>query len=293
MNATELSFEIRRRYKSLRPSEQKVADFLLRPELAADALTIEALADGAGTSQPTVIRFARAMGFRGFRELKTALLFEQAAQHPAQRAVPSFDVTPEDKLLDIPFKVISTNIRQLENTLKTLSTYELIRAVEAIGRARSVFLIAAENSCAVAEDLATKLLYLGIQTVFYQDAYRQTVGVRNLGAEDVALAISYTGASGSTVEALRRAKQAGVPTVAITNFEQVPVNRYADIVLCTGNEDYLYKGTIFSRCAQLAVVDMLYTGLLVTDYRRYIENIEAGGRITRSFTCRTDGEGHV
>lgn len=42
----------------------------------------------------------------------------------------------------------------------------------------------------MAEDLSTKLLYMGIRTVFYQDAYRQTVGVRNLGREDVALAMS-------------------------------------------------------------------------------------------------------
>jgi DNA-binding MurR/RpiR family transcriptional regulator len=262
----------------------------LAERLPAAEMTIESLAAAAAVSQPTVIRFAKAVGFQGFRELKLALLVQQAAQSPQIREMLSFDVMPEDKLVDIPLKVISTNIRQLENTLKNLSTYELIRAVEAIARARSVFLIAAENSGAVAEDLATKLLYMGIRTVFYQDIYRQSVGARNLDQSDVAVAISYTGVSQSTVDALRIAKESGACTVAITNFERVAVNRYADILLCSGNEPYIYKGTIFSRCAQLAIVDMIYTGLLLTDYGYYTANIESGGRITEHFSCREESQ---
>ena len=152
MKNAELSFEIRKRYKELRPSEQKVADYLLGGDLQAASLSLESLAAGADVSQPTVIRFARALGFQGFRELKMALLVQQAVRTPGPGEMLSFDVSPEDKLVDIPLKVISTNIRQLENTLKNLSPHQLIQAVEAISRAGSVFLIAAENSCAVAED---------------------------------------------------------------------------------------------------------------------------------------------
>ena len=290
---SDIYYRIRKKYMQLRPSERRVADVLLnQPHTPQDtaAMTIEWLAQAAGVSQPTVIRFAKALGLDGFRELKTALLLENTASGGSVGAgeALSFHVSPDDKMVDVPAKVISTNIRQLEDTLKNISTYELIRAVNAIAQARRVFLIAAENSCAVAEDLTTKLVYLGIPAVFYTDPFRQNVGARTLGEPDVAVAISYTGVSKSSMDALEIAKATGAQTIAVTNFEKAPLNRYADIILCAGNQQYLYGGAVFSRCSQLAIVDMLYTGLLLTDYPRFTSRLEDSGAIAQTFNW--DGE---
>ena len=237
-------------------------------------------------SQPTVIRFAQAMGLGGFRELKTALIEEQARQGERGMAgaekIPC-QVTPGDKLVDVPLKVISADIRQLENTLKNLSVYELMRGVQALAGAKRVLIAAAENSCAVAEDMATKLIYMGIDAVFYQDVYRQSVFACNLDEKDVAVGISYTGVSESTVNAMRIAKEAGAATIAITNYENALINRYADILLCSGNEPYIYQNAVFSRCSQIAIVDMIYTGLLVQDYGRFSLNLETRSMIPDLF----------
>ena len=179
--------------------------------------------------------------------------------------------------------MISTNIQHLKDTLKHLSTHALTQAVQAIAQAESVFLIAAENSCAVAEDLATKLVYLGIKTTFHTDPYRQSVGAANLDRRDVALAISYTGRTKSSIDALSSAKLAGARTVVITNTDSSPINCCADIVLRTGNRQYFYGGAIFSRSTQLAVVDMLYTGLLVDDYPRFTRHLEESATVSRVF----------
>ena len=280
------SFKIRKKYRTLRFSEQKVADILLKRDYRPGELTIEFLANGAKVSQPTVIRFAQAMGLGGFRELKTALIEEQARQGERGMAgaekIPC-QVTPGDKLVDVPLKVISADIRQLENTLKNLSVYELMRGVQALAGAKRVLIAAAENSCAVAEDMATKLIYMGIDAVFYQDVYRQSVFACNLDEKDVAVGISYTGVSESTVNAMRIAKEAGAATIAITNYENALINRYADILLCSGNEPYIYQNAVFSRCSQIAIVDMIYTGLLVQDYGRFSLNLETRSMIPDLF----------
>ncbi len=280
------SFKIRKKYRTLRFSEQKVADILLKRDYRPGELTIEFLANEAKVSQPTVIRFAQAMGLGGFRELKTALIEEQARQGERGMAgaekIPC-QVTPGDKLVDVPLKVISADIRQLENTLKNLSVYELMRGVQALAGAKRVLIAAAENSCAVAEDMATKLIYMGIDAVFYQDVYRQSVFACNLDEKDVAVGISYTGVSESTVNAMRIAKEAGAATIAITNYENALINRYADILLCSGNEPYIYQNAVFSRCSQIAIVDMIYTGLLVQDYGRFSLNLETRSMIPDLF----------
>ena len=82
------------------------------------------------------------------------------------------------------------------------------------------------------------------------------------------MGISHTGKSRQTVDALAIAKEAGARTIAITNSETAVINRFADIVLCTENRQYMYGDAIFSRCAQVSIVDMLYLGVFLTDYEQ-------------------------
>ena len=55
--------------------------------------------------------------------------------------------------------------------------------------------------------------------------------------------------------------------------------RYADIVLVTSNQHFLYGDAIFSRVSQLAVVDMIYTGVLLSDYDRYTKILDRSSKI--------------
>jgi DNA-binding MurR/RpiR family transcriptional regulator len=58
---------------ALRRSELRVAEFVIaRPSIAVD-LSIADLADAVGVSEPTVIRFCRAVGCVGFQDLKRQL----------------------------------------------------------------------------------------------------------------------------------------------------------------------------------------------------------------------------
>jgi Helix-turn-helix domain, rpiR family len=58
----------------LRPSERRVAEFILaRPTVAAE-MTIADLAGEVGVSEPTVMRFCRAIGLKGFQDMKRQVL---------------------------------------------------------------------------------------------------------------------------------------------------------------------------------------------------------------------------
>ena len=151
--------EIRHKYNEFRPSERRVADQILEENPGAVDWTIEEFAQAAGVSQPTVIRFARAMGLKGYRELKKRLLEEFARNQ--KKIQPSeilhYPVEKGDRLIDIPAKVIMTNIRHMEEALRALSTYEFVKAVEALASAENISVYAVENSCCTAEDFAPKM----------------------------------------------------------------------------------------------------------------------------------------
>lgn len=179
----------------------------------------------------------------------------------------------EDRIVDIPAKVIMTNIRHLEEVLKALSSYEFVRAVNALEKAENISVYAVENSSCTAEDFATKMTYIGKQVYFNKDGYMQKVNAKNLTERDVAIGISHTGQSRHTVDALRCAKESGAMTIAITNYQQALINKYADIILCTENTQYMYGNAIFSRSAQISLVDMLYLGVFLKNYDYYAEKL--------------------
>ena len=68
MDFQKIKLHIRQIYPNLRPSEQKVADYILEYTDSARNLLVEEVAEKTGVSQPTVIRFVKA-GSRALRIL--------------------------------------------------------------------------------------------------------------------------------------------------------------------------------------------------------------------------------
>ena len=257
-------------YAALRPSERKVADYILSYQGKAGELLIEELAREAKVSQPTVVRFAKAVGYKSFREFKYAMMQEEMRERTEGReeelGLYGFRLSSKDRLEEIPGKIVTTSIQMLEETLKSIRKKEFERAVDAILAADNIVIYGVENSLCTVNDLLTKLTYLGLNCRTYTDYYLQNVSAGNLTKKDLAIGVSYSGYSRNTVEVMRAAKKAGARTLVLTNFENALIAKYADILLCASHRQFFYGDTIFSRISQLALVDMLYAGALNRNY---------------------------
>ena len=146
--------------------------------------------------------------------------------------------------------------------------------MEALANARLIDIYGVENSEATALDLLTKLLYLGLPCRYFSDCYHQQIAAGALTPGDVAVGISYSGESKDTVDSLRTAKKAGARTIAVTNFKDAAISRYADILICTSQEQLMYGDAIFSRSCQILVVDMIYMGIISLDYDRFTDRLK-------------------
>ncbi|MEE0420695.1 MAG: MurR/RpiR family transcriptional regulator [Lachnospiraceae bacterium] len=278
----ELSFVIKSKYASLRSSEKKTADFVLNHMRESGHLPLDELAKQAGVSQPTVLRFIRAIGFRGMKEFKYAIAAQEAMQEGRFHfGLYGFPLLSEDTVEDIPAKAIATCMEMLESTLKCISTDVFAQVVAAIKGGRRIDVYGVENSGSPASDLATKLLYLGLDCRYYGDYYLQRICAGSLTEEDVAIGISYSGCSRDTVDVMRIARQRGAATIVITNFRDSLIGKYADFSLCTTHEQFMHGDAIFSRTSQTAIVDMIYMGVLTSDYDRYAARLDENSRIIR------------
>ncbi|MBE1531379.1 MurR/RpiR family transcriptional regulator [Actinomadura algeriensis] len=275
---------------SLPPAERRVAQRVIDdPEGVANS-TITELAQNCGTSETTVIRFCRAIGFHGYPELRLTLATEAGrAQTAAGGRVIGSDISPDDSLEQIVEKVTFADARAVEETASQLDIKMLEQVVDAVVAAERVDVYGVGASAFVAADFQQKLHRIGRVCSAWADAHIMLTSAAVLGSGDVAIGISHTGATVETIDALEVAKSNGVTTVALTNFPRSPIAEVADLILTTAARETTFRsGATASRLAQLTVVDCLFVGVAQRTYGPTRKALEATYEAVRGRTVRPD-----
>ncbi len=212
------------------------------------------------------------------------MIAEMAKDEREEReATPLYGYTlrPGERLEDIPQKMVAMTEQMLGETLKNFSVKTYKHIIEAIKNARLIDIYSVENSEVTAQDFLAKLLYLGFSCRHFSDHYYQQISAGSLTSADVAVGISYSGSSKDTVDVLRTAKKSGATTIVLTNFKDSPISKYADYLICTSQEQLFYGDSIFSRASQLLIVDMIYMGIIASDYDHYVKRLDSCEKVVR------------
>lgn len=261
-------------YSTLRESEKKVADFLLQSGQQVPTFNLKELAASIGTSEATVLRCIKGVGYKGYNDFKMSVVKDLSQEIRPEGELVDVQVVKGDDISGIPEKILNRTIRSLNDTVSMLKNEDYLEVIAMILKAKSIDIYGVGNSAVVALDLMNKLIRIGINCRTFSDSHVQHICACHLGKADLAIGISHSGATKDSVESLRIAKEAGAMTVAITNYKAEGMTRYADVSLLTGDyETTFYSETMVSRSAQLALVDMIYMGVLLSDYERFTKNL--------------------
>ncbi|MGX7825752.1 MurR/RpiR family transcriptional regulator [Actinokineospora sp. 24-640] len=254
------------RIRSLLPglarAEQRVAKVVLDNPSTVARRSITEVAEAAGTSETTVTRFCKAIGVGGYPELRIALAADTARTEMRVDRDLGGEIDPADDLKTVVGKVTFADARAVEETAAQLDIEVLAQVVAAISTARRVDVYGVGASAFVAADLQQKLHRIGRTSFAWSDTHIMLTSAAVLTGEDVAVAISHTGATTDTVEALRVARAHGATTVSLTNYPTSPIAEVSDHVLTTAARETTFRsGATASRIAQLTVVDCLFIGI--------------------------------
>lgn len=251
---------------SASPTEAGVIRQILEDPAAAADCTIKELSEKTYTSQATIVRLCVKLGFSGYRDFRRALSGEvEVIKRTLREDVP--EITRTDSLEEMAAKVTHMNIKSLEDTLHLVDMETLAQCVELIDGARTIGLFGVGAGLVVARDAYMKLLRSNKPCVFNDDWHNQRLQAQNLGREDLAILITYSGRTREVVECARILKGNGCPMVAITQNDSSPVAQLSTYNLyIPSNEQVLRSGAMASRMAQMNVIDILYTAYA---YKRY------------------------
>jgi len=260
--AGSVAARVRSAAAGLVPSEAKVVRALLEPGADVINLSVSDVAASAGVGIATVVRACQSLGFKGFQAAKIALARDVAPLGDG----PPEDVQAGDSPHQVLVKLAAGSSQALSRTPTSVDPAALAEAVRLLQRSARVLILGVGTSAPLAADAAYRLVTVGVTAFFPPDVHTQHVQARLLGAGDLAVAISHTGATTETISAVRGAKAGGAKVVAVTSFSNSPLTELADVCLVSGGLETRYRvEAMTSRLTHLLVLDTLFVALQLAD----------------------------
>ena len=257
MNSPNLIRRITENLSSLRKSEAKVASYVLENANAVIKMRIVDLASKSKVSEPTVIRFCRAVGFDGFQSFKLQL----AQQLGLGSVFTQFAVEDSDTVADLLNKVFDTTVGSLITAREEINSEVLEQAITTISSARRVEFYGFGASGSVAADAQHKFFRLQLSSAAYTDPHIQRMSAISLGDEDVVVAISQSGETQALLQSVELAREAGANVIGLAP-QNTSLSRLCNLAIYVNMEEDLKSFTpVSSRIAHLVVIDVLATGV--------------------------------
>ena len=250
---------IRTQLDTLSKSERKVAQAVLRNPQMAIAENITALARNARVSEPTVVRFCRAIGYHGWREFKMKLAqgLALALDDAAATTLPEQD----DLAADLINKICGRSINILLDLRNNLQAPAIQQALTLLAAARKIEFYGQGTSGSSAADAQHKVFRSGVPTVAYSDPHVHSIAASLLGAGDVVVAISQRGSSVALLRSVQLARQGGADVIVLAP-SGTPLAALATVLIAIDLGFDIDPFTpISARLAHLVVIDILAVGL--------------------------------
>lgn len=251
---------ITRAVPDLSRAEKRVASWVLDHPKQATSATLAHIANECGTSEPTVLRFCRRMGMKGFRELGVRV----AESLSVPGSYVHRDVNPDDSISDAAIKVMDASIQSLAEMRAQLSSMPIGAAATAMAAARQIAFAGLGASGHVARDACHKFFRLGIPCSSLLDTPMILQFAAIAEPDDVLVLLSHTGRWQEFAQAADIARERGTTVIAITNPESDLARSASILFPCRVIEDTNVFTPMSSRLGQLALLDALLVALALT-----------------------------
>ncbi len=252
---------------SLTPVERMIADYVLENRYEVPRLSIKLLANRSKTSDASVLRFCKTLGYGGYRDFVVSVSASLGSMDEEEDEQYT-DIRPGDDLQTIITNIPHNNCKSIEDTLMIIDRDEIAKAVELIRNTNKIDFYGMGASGLVCMDAQQKFMRINKMCHAYTDGHSQLTAATLLSKGDVAVLISNSGSTQEIVEALDVAKEVGASVIAITRYGKNTLADKADVVLFISTPEITIRsGAMGSRIAMLSVIDILFAGVASAEYK--------------------------
>ncbi len=244
---------------SLTVSENGIAQYVMQNAEAVVTSTITAVARVTNTSEASINRFCKKLGFKGFNNFKVALAQDSFYSNLNENGASEAELGL--------IASISRDYRQmLVNTSAMLDGETLKHAADCIRSAAAIRIFAYANATFTAMELEFKLNMLGLNARAVWDSNTMRMFASAARAGDLAIAIAPTILLKDIHQAVAMCKDKGGKVLTITSYDSPKLNDLVDFKFITSDKITARNSLALSNnLLFLYVVDVIYAALLDSD----------------------------
>ena len=219
-----------------------VGEFVLREQKNLHNYTINEVAEYSYTSKATVVRFAKTLGYEGWREFIKAFIMEMKYQETHKSDIDANYPFNEGSSIDEIIEGIKkVQIESIKDTADLLEPNELENATDYLLKARHIVIFGLSPNIFLGELFRRKIITIGKQ-IDIANIGEMGIISRTLGPDDCAIFISYSGNNEHSEPMcyLPLLLEKNVPVIGITSGGDNFMRRKLSCVLTISSKERLY-----------------------------------------------------
>ncbi|HCB28286.1 MAG TPA: MurR/RpiR family transcriptional regulator, partial [Enterococcus sp.] len=191
-------------------AEKKLADYIINNVEKIPTMTANELAESAGLSAPTVVRFSKKIGYQSLTDFKINISTE------LQTGIDEgfSDIQPNESFYSIKNKLGNNAQVAIRETVDVLKEEKIQEVVQSLEGAETVFLYGVGASSLVVEDIVQKWSRVGKPIIFEKDIHVLLPQLVSNETKKVLWLISNSGNTADVVAVGEIAKDLGIPVIA-------------------------------------------------------------------------------
>ena len=221
-------------------------------------MTASRLGKVVGVSESTVVRFAVELGYDGYPEMQKAM---QEMVMNRLTSVQRIEVA-NDRIgnQDVLAKVLQADADKIRQTSEMVSREDFKSTVDAILKARRIYLMGVRSAAPLANFAGYYLNYMfeDVRVLTVSGAGEMFENLVNISSDDVVIAFSFPRYSSATLKAAQYCRGVGATVIGITNSNLSPLAQNSDHVLIAKSD---MVSLVDSLVAPLSVVNALLVAL--------------------------------
>ena len=244
--------------QSLTVSENEIAQYVIHNADSVVTSTITAIAKNTNTSEASINRFCKKIGFKGFNSFKVAL-----AQDNFYRSMQESGAEIQAGLVAAVSKDYQ---HMLVNTTAMLDEEQVLRAADAMRNAPHIFIFSLSYTGFVARELEFKLSIVGL----YAKAVSEPANIRVysgcVSKGDLVIVIAPTLLMRELYQAITICRERGATILSITSYDSPKLSTLVDFKFIISDRITTQNSvSVSNNLMFLYVTDVLYCALLESD----------------------------
>lgn len=244
--------------QSFTVSENEIAQYVMNNANTVVTSTITTIAKNTDTSEASINRFCKKIGYKGFNSFKVAL-----AQGSFFNSMQAVEATGQDSLVASISRDYSN---MLLNTTAMLDENQVLKAAKALKAAAHIYIFSNSLTALVAKELELRLGMVGIHAKAVTDIGDIRIYSGNVTRDDFVIAVAPSLLIRDFYNAIIVCRDNGAGLLSITSYDSPKLAGIIDYKFIISDKiTTRYSVSISNTLMYLYVADVLYCALLESD----------------------------